>query len=93
MANKLKFYIQLNGTIVNCAKIESVKEIIGINFNDLMEASKTHTLPLIITAEQSVIDKINTDVSKAVCSNYNMKTIKIYANSTLGKHCIEIKTA
>lgn len=89
--SKLKFYIELNGTIVNCAKIESVREIIGVNFDDLIKAGKEGLLPLVITAEQKVIDKINLDVSKAACSNYNMKIIKIYAHQTVGKHCIEIK--
>ena len=89
---KLKFYINIVGTNVRCDKIQSVFEVISINFNDFIKAYKTNTLPLKIMVEQSVFDKINFDVAKAACSHYHMKTVKIYANQTVLKnsHVIEL---
>jgi hypothetical protein len=89
---KLKFYINIAGTNIRCDKIESVFEVISVNFNDLMKSANAKLLPLKIMVEQSVLDKINHEVAIASCSRYNMKTVKIYANQTAIKnsHVIEI---
>lgn len=89
---KLKLYIQLNGTVVRCDKLRSVSEVIALNFEDLIKADKEKTLPLVIAVEQSVLDQINKEVRRASCSQYMMRSVKIYLNQTVyGRHIVEIK--